>query len=404
MNSFSTTTNQKSLLMQQIIPHTSSNVNPISQVSCNVSQPSLKHNGLCSHLNENAKIGYGDVALKHRIFNEAIKDKNYSNNLKKAASEMISCSNAIGITDASQGTLCKRSDLSESTFRRCLRILEQDGYAHVKKNGWGQTNTVTLLPIYYELNNKAVNLTGKYNNLHISDKRDLNITHYDEYVSHFANTKSLGLNTPKLPHLAPSLDLKNRKSEYSEIAKSESTRSEMPQKPMKSEWEVKNEVLDKSLSEIVEKEIPENQRKDAVLTLKRINAPLEAKLELLKEVGQLAKVMIIANIGGLLFSRFKKMGERMKNGNLKNNTSKDVFMDTLRLSKSATIETERRLRARGIIDPILQPGSSYEELERYRSEHGALYPIVLRELSQKQCSETEPSISPKQTWADVAYS
>ena len=386
--------------MAQIISHTSSNVNTLSQSSCN--DPStLASSRLPPRL-------FNEVNLHRRAWIKAatIECKLRLNEPKVLEAIVFNCDPILGVGEPSIGTIREFfmdkgwGEISYSAISQNIKRIKEKGVLNVI-NRFEQTNVYRM--IGYKLANHSFD---SHNNLILttSEKRDLNITHYEEYVSHFANTGFPGVNTPKSPHLTPSLDLKNRKSKDSEIAKSESSDSEMPEKLMKSEWEVRNETLEEPLQEIIETEFPASQHAKAATTIKRINASTETKLELLKEVGQLAKVMIIVNIGGLLVSRYKKMEQRMKNGHSKTYVSKDVFMDALRLRQAAEIETERRLRARGIIDPILQAGSSYEELEAYRSEHGTLYPIVLRELSQAQCSETEHSISPKQTWADVAYS
>jgi hypothetical protein len=386
--------------MAQILPQAFTHVNNVSQSSCN-DLSTLALSKLPPRL-------FNEVNLLRRAWIKAatIESKLRLNEPRVLEAIVFNCDPISGIGDPSIGTIKEFfldmgwGEISYSAISQNIQRIKAKG-SLIVVNRFEETNVYQM--VGYKLANHSFD--SHYNLiLTRSEKRDLNITHYAEYESHFANIGSQGITTPKSPHLAHNLDLKSRKSENSEITKSESSEIGIPKKLMKSEWEVRNQPLEEILSEIVEKEIPENQKAEAATTLKRINAPLDTKLELLKEVGQLAKVMIIVNIGGLLVSRYKQLEERMKNGNSKTHVSKDIFMDSLRLRQAAEIETERRLRVRGIIDPILQPGSTYEELGRYRSEHGTLYPIVLRELSQQQCSDPEPSISPKRTWADVAYS
>lgn len=131
-------------------------------------------------VNSYAAHNYGDVKHKHKIMREATKDKCYDPTTKLLISELVNNSNFEGVTRISQGTLAILLGCSIDTIRRRLILLEKDGLIpNPKKNGWGKTNTVTLLPIKNELNHKDRNLRC---NLNPTNLKHNNINTYKENV------------------------------------------------------------------------------------------------------------------------------------------------------------------------------------------------------------------------------
>ena len=58
---------------------------------------------------------------------------------------IIRCTNEEGVTKADLATLAAQSGLSESTVRRYLKMFVEDGVMEIKKRGWQQPNTISLL-------------------------------------------------------------------------------------------------------------------------------------------------------------------------------------------------------------------------------------------------------------------
>lgn len=116
---------------------------------------------------------YGDVREKHRLIEEATHPKRYKSLTKELIEELVNNSNFEGVTRISQATLANKINCTTRTIRNHLIKLQTDGFIKIEKNGWQETNTVTLLPIYYKSNNKAENFSDDLNNLNLRD-RDLN--------------------------------------------------------------------------------------------------------------------------------------------------------------------------------------------------------------------------------------
>lgn len=325
---------------------------------------------------------------KHAIINNVIHGKGYSNNIESTLRALVNCSSDNGICDASQITLSRKANISRRTLKRCLAILTLDGLLKIKKKGWRKTNAVTIVPLNTKLRHKEANLAYDLN-LNINLLDNINNITYSEYESAFPNSlkeKNPGLNTPIQPQLDP-------------------VRHQLDPKPkesiLKSERDVSREALEEPLQELVNEEIELNQQIAVTNTLKRLKAPLNAKIELTKKIAQVSKQTTIRNIGGMIVYLFKNMMESKPTdgGGIQMKNHMDVF----KLNQDAETLALGRLKANGIYDPRKDCSQDYEAIRAYDSQLATMLTLCLRELTTKPTTE-DKELTPRKTWAERAYS
>ena len=193
-------------------------------------------------------------------------------------------------------------------------------------------------------------------------------------------------NRPEIPDSSPSA-----------IAEPNTAIAETPL--LKSEWHASRETLPQEVYAEIETKIPVEHRKEAILTLKRLNIADEEKLTLITKVGKIAKLEEIRSIGAVLVSTYRKMGEIMR---ASTERQRD-YSDELRKRHEADEMAKQRLRNAGITDPRLKGAeASYDDIRDYDSRLASMVNACLRELYKpaNQQSHSEP----RQTWADRAYS
>lgn len=324
---------------------------------------------------------YGDVRSKHKLMADAIKPKNYKLQIEQLTKEIVNRSNSYGISEVSQGTLARALRCSDRTVRTYLTILENDNFIHRKKNGWGETSTITLLPIKTKLDHKAEKFSYNLNTPILRDNIN-NINHYSEYESIFSNSEK-------------------KQKTFAKSQESQKSQHPNPDRIMKSEWEVKNDQVPEEFNELLKCKFMPQEQILVSNAIKRLIAPVEIIRTALAEVLEIKKKVRLYNPVGLLVNKVKKM--KANQSAKPQNPQKPV--DTAaryRLQAQAEELAQKEMAIKGYVDPRLNGIADYEAMRAYDDILATMVNKCLKYLSQGTAQQKE--ITPKQNWADRAYS